>query len=213
MDVYVLRGSPGRVQPRGGWVARENSQGFNWLPSLWQLSRAGTGSILFFNRCIAWRQVFCTNRAWKSPLVTYDAGGWDPGTRSSSPLSSLLWSLFKMDRGLQACHWGLWIAPSWSGDPSAGRRGCGIGPLSYHCVIWTPPVSPLIMPACVLDILCDVFCMVTLVARQHLFFFFLFIYLHVHTLFGPFLPLLPHPPPTLLTSCSALISNFVEEKT
>jgi hypothetical protein len=40
----------------------------------------------------------------------------------------------------------------------------------------------------------------------------------VHTLFGPFLPSVPHPfllPPTSLTcswNCSAIFSNFVEEK-
>jgi hypothetical protein len=39
----------------------------------------------------------------------------------------------------------------------------------------------------------------------------LFIYSHVHTFFGSFLPPVPlrHP----LLPCSALISNFVEEKT
>jgi hypothetical protein len=50
-------------------------------------------------------------------------------------------------------------------------------------------------------------------------FFYLFIYSYVHTLFEPFLPpapcSLPVPPPPLLPgrSCSALFSNFVEEKT
>jgi hypothetical protein len=40
--------------------------------------------------------------------------------------------------------------------------------------------------------------------------FFKFIYSHVHTLFGPSLP----PPPSLSgRTCSALFSNFVEEKT
>jgi hypothetical protein len=49
--------------------------------------------------------------------------------------------------------------------------------------------------------------------------FFLFVYSHVHTLFGPFLPSIPCPLslplPTLSLPgrvCSALISNFVEEK-
>jgi hypothetical protein len=48
---------------------------------------------------------------------------------------------------------------------------------------------------------------------------FLFIYSHVHKLFGPFLPPAPHPLPLPVTpllpgrTCSALISNFVEEKT
>jgi hypothetical protein len=48
---------------------------------------------------------------------------------------------------------------------------------------------------------------------------FLFIYSHVHTSFGSFLPPAPPPPSLLLLSllpgrtCSALISNFVEEKT
>jgi hypothetical protein len=52
------------------------------------------------------------------------------------------------------------------------------------------------------------------------FFNFLFIYSHVHTLFGPFLLPTPYPlhllPWKLLLpgrACSALISNFVEEKT
>jgi hypothetical protein len=49
-------------------------------------------------------------------------------------------------------------------------------------------------------------------------FFKLFIYSHVHTLghFSPLMPLLPSPPfpPSVPGStCSALISNFVEEKT
>jgi hypothetical protein len=44
---------------------------------------------------------------------------------------------------------------------------------------------------------------------------YLFIYSYVYTLFGPSLPPVPHP---LLLSlpgktCSALFSNFVEEKT
>jgi hypothetical protein len=49
--------------------------------------------------------------------------------------------------------------------------------------------------------------------------FFLFIYSHVHTVFGPFLPLAHHPLPLLPSpslpgrTCSALLSNFVEEKT
>jgi hypothetical protein len=50
------------------------------------------------------------------------------------------------------------------------------------------------------------------------FFYFFFIYSHVHTLghFSPLMPLLPSPPfpPSVPGStCSALISNFVEEKT
>jgi hypothetical protein len=48
---------------------------------------------------------------------------------------------------------------------------------------------------------------------------YLFIYSYVHTSFGPFLPPLPtlffsprrHPLPS--RTCSALFSNFVEEKT
>jgi hypothetical protein len=58
---------------------------------------------------------------------------------------------------------------------------------------------------------------------EHIYFtsfselFFLFIYSHVHTLFGPFLPpapsLCPHPASLPGRTCSALISNFVEEKT
>jgi hypothetical protein len=45
--------------------------------------------------------------------------------------------------------------------------------------------------------------------------FFLFIYSHVHTLFGPFLLTVPPSHPSLLPgrNCSALFSNFVEEKT
>jgi hypothetical protein len=51
------------------------------------------------------------------------------------------------------------------------------------------------------------------------FFYFLFIYSYVHILFGSFLPPAPHPLPFPATpslpgrTCSALISNFVEEKT
>jgi hypothetical protein len=51
------------------------------------------------------------------------------------------------------------------------QAGCGSGPLSYHCVTWAPPVFPLIISACVSDILCDVFCLVTPVARAYLFTF------------------------------------------
>jgi hypothetical protein len=50
--------------------------------------------------------------------------------------------------------------------------------------------------------------------------FLKFIYSHVHTLFGPFLPPTHPPQPSLPNlpslpgrTCSALISNFVEEKT
>jgi hypothetical protein len=46
------------------------------------------------------------------------------------------------------------------------------------------------------------------------FLFFLFIYSHVHTLFGSFLPLPPFPPPSVSGwSHSALVTDFVEEKT
>jgi hypothetical protein len=47
-----------------------------------------------------------------------------------------------------------------------------------------------------------------------LFLNLLFIYSHVHTLFGSFLPPAPLSTPSLPGgTCSALISNFVEEKT
>jgi hypothetical protein len=55
--------------------------------------------------------------------------------------------------------------------------------------------------------------------EANVFSFFKFVYSHVHTLFGSFLPPNPAPslsfPPPLLPGriCSALISNFVEEKT
>jgi hypothetical protein len=49
-----------------------------------------------------------------------------------------------------------------------------------------------------------------------LFLNLLFIYSHMHTLFGPFLPLVPYPLPPSLTSRQnqfCPITNFVEEKT
>jgi hypothetical protein len=54
------------------------------------------------------------------------------------------------------------------------------------------------------------------ITNRILFYFFKFIYSHVHTLFGSFL--LPAPLPHAFPSvpgryCSALITNFVEEKT
>jgi hypothetical protein len=49
------------------------------------------------------------------------------------------------------------------------------------------------------------------------FLFSKFVYSYVHTLFGPFLPTallpLPAPPSLPCRTCSALFSNFVEEKT
>jgi hypothetical protein len=44
-------------------------------------------------------------------------------------------------------------------------------------------------------------------------FYCLFIYSHVHTLFGPTLPSATPPPSLPDRTCSALFSNFVEEKT
>jgi hypothetical protein len=63
------------------------------------------------------------------------------------------------------------------------------------------------------------FLSVSSVSNYASFLFFLFVYSYAHTLLGPFLPLPPAPflsPPTPSLPgriCSALISNFVEEKT
>jgi hypothetical protein len=61
-------------------------------------------------------------------------------------------------------------------------------------------------------------CKFPVLGKMFLFLNFLFIYSHVHTVFGSFLSPAPHPlllSPASLPgkTCSALISNFVEEKT